>query len=402
MSLRFLTAGESHGKALVGILEGLPSGLQILAEEIHHELKRRKLGYGRGSRQKMEDDSVQILSGVRQGLTLGSPISLLIENKDWKNWTGIMQAEPLSAEIAASTPQRKLEVPRPGHADYLGGLKYKHEDMRNVLERASARETTMRVALGTLARKFLKELDIQIVSRVVQIGPIADPSLVPDAELQGLNALVDGRALRVYDAAIDQQMIPLMDEAKKKGETLGGIFEVIALNLPLGLGSYVHWDRRLEGDIAQAIMSLNAIKGVEIGLGFELGKIFGSLAHDEFFPSHSHSGDGTSPPPLRQVTNRSGGIDGGMTTGQPLIVRAAMKPLATLMNPLQSVKLSTQTPEPAHVERSDVSAVPAAAVIGESLLALVLAQAVLHKFGGDSMEELKARVKTWNSSIGKV
>ncbi|MBK7962295.1 MAG: chorismate synthase [Bdellovibrionales bacterium] len=391
MRLRYLTAGESHGRALVGILEGLPSGLSIEVASIHADLKRRKLGYGRGSRQKMEDDSVQILSGIRQGYTLGSPVALMIENKDWKNWTGIMQPEPLSTSAEPPVPQRKLEVPRPGHADYLGGIKYRHDDMRNVLERASARETTIRVALGNLARRFLEELNIQIVSRVVQIGPIEDTAVVPAAQLPNLNKIVDLHQLRVYTKSVDIEMITLMDEAKRRGETLGGIFEVIALNLPLGLGSYVHWDRRLEGDIAQAFMSLNAIKGVEIGLGFELGKIFGSEAHDEYFPSKQHAR-------VTQTTNRSGGIDGGMTTGQPLVVRSAMKPLATLMTPLNSVKVSTDQIEKAHVERSDVSAVPAAAVIGESLLALVLANAILDKFGGDSLPEIKARVLAWNQS----
>jgi chorismate synthase len=383
VKLRFLTAGESHGKALVGILEGLPSQLPVTAEDIQVQLRRRKLGYGRGSRQKMEDDAVQILSGVRHGLTMGSPIALLIENKDWKNWTEIMQPEPFSGDV-----KKKLEVPRPGHADYLGGLKYQHEDMRNVLERASARETTMRVAVGSVARKFLKDLGIQINSRVTQIGALADTSQVPVEELATLNDKVDQTGLRVYDTQIDQKMMALMDETKLKGDTLGGIFEVYATGLPLALGSYSQWDRRLEGDISKALMSLNAIKGIEVGLGFELGRSLGSQAHDEFAPS-------TKPGRLTYQSNRSGGIDGGMTTGQPLVVRAAMKPIATLMQPLQSVRLSTNEAEKAHVERSDVCAAPAAAVIAEAILCLVLADAVLDKFGGDSLAEVKERLDAW-------
>lgn len=384
--MRFLTAGESHGRALVAILEGIPSGIEILAGPIQAELLRRKLGYGRGARQKMEDDSVQIVSGVRHGKTIGSPIALLIENRDWKNWSDIMQPEPHAGEV-----KRPLGVPRPGHADYVGGIKYAHEDMRNVLERASARETTIRVAVACVARKLLQELGIGIASRVTRIGPIHDPSPLP-ADLSGMNEGADRQQLRVLDPAVDARMVELVTEFKKNGDTLGGEFEVVAYGVPLGLGSYVQWDRRIEGKIAQSFMSLNAIKGVEIGAGFELGRTPGSQAHDEFSP-------GPSPGRLEYRSNRSGGIDGGMTTGQPLVVRAAMKPLATLMNALDSVRLSTHQAEKAHVERSDVCAVPAAAVIGESLLALALAEAVLEKFGGDSLEETRRRVMEWNAAV---
>lgn len=385
MALRFLTAGESHGQALVGILEGMPSGLSITAEQIHTQLRRRKLGYGRGARQKMEDDTVEMLAGIRHGQTLGSPIALVIQNRDWKNWVGIMQPEPLSQ--GAGEVKRRLEVPRPGHADYIGGIKYAHQDMRNVLERASARETTIRVALASVARRFLEELGIRIASRVISIGTVQD--LQPlNVEIQHLNEKVDVSPLRCLNPQVEGQMIAEVDSAKKSGNTLGGVFEIYAEGIPLGLGSYAQWDRRLEGKISEALMSLNAIKGVEIGLGFELSRTPGSQAHDEFFPSEK----------LGRIlfqTNRSGGIDAGMTTGQPIVIRAAMKPIATLMKALRSVRLSTGESETAHVERSDVCAVPAAAVIGESLLCLVLAEAILEKFGGDSMQEVSERVLAW-------
>jgi chorismate synthase len=384
MSLRFLTAGESHGQALMGILEGMPSGLTITAEEIHLQLRRRKLGYGRGARQKMEDDAVELLSGVRHGETLGSPIGLLIRNRDWQNWSEVMQAEPFSGEV-----RRKLEVPRPGHADYVGGLKYAHSDMRNVLERASARETTMRVALATVARKFLQELGVTIASRVTAIGTARDTT-TPDFSVTSLNEKVDSSPVRCLDAAAESRMIAEVDAAQKKGDTLGGVFEVVAEGVPLGLGSYSQWDRRLDGKIAEAFLSLNAIKGFEIGMGFELAQTPGSQAHDEFAPAKVRGR-------VTYRTNRSGGIDGGMSSGEPLVVRAAMKPLATLMNALPSVKLATGNAEPAHVERSDVCAVPSAAVIGESLLALTLTEVILEKFGGDSLNEIRERVNSWRN-----
>lgn len=370
MSIRFLTAGESHGKALVGIIEGIPSGLELTAEDIHLQLRRRKLGFGRGERQLLETDRVEILSGVRHGKTLGGPIALCIENQDWKNWQEIMQVEPIDNTAARST-EKKVEVPRPGHADYVGGLKYQHEDMRNVLERASARETTMRVALGSVARKFLASFDIQICSRVICIGGVEDSA----------------------------EMIEKIKEATEAGDTLGGIFEVTALNVPLGLGSYVQWDRRLEAEIGKAFLSLNAIKGVEIGLGFEAAQTPGSLAHDEWLPTVQKTEKQTTENRVRAhtLTNRSGGIEGGMSTGNPIVVRAAMKPLATLRSPLASVNLKSGVAASAHVERSDVCAVPSAAVIGESLLALVLANALLEKSGGDSMNEIIPRVQSWKT-----
>lgn len=354
MALRFLTAGESHGKALVGILEGMPAGLALSAKEhIQPDLARRKLGRGRGNRQKIETDAVEILSGVRRGLTIGSPIALSVANLDFKNWTGIMGVEPTDAQAP-----RRVEVPRPGHADLVGKLKYGFDDMRDVLERASARETAMRVAIGAVARAFLKACRVTVQSRVVSIGGAEGEEAIANA----------------------------IDAARRDGDTLGGVFEVTAEGLPVGLGSYAQWDRRLEGPLAAAVMSLNAIKGVEIGLGFSAAARRGSEAHDSYEVEKGK---------LVYKSNRSGGLDGGMTTGKPLIVRAAMKPLATLMKPLGSVDLKTMKPAKAHIERSDVCAVESAAVIAESLVALVLANAVLEKFGGDSMGELLPRLEAW-------
>lgn len=382
MILRYLTAGESHGKALVGILEGLPAGLKLAAGDIQADLLRRKKGHGRGNRQKIEGDKVEILSGIRAGKTIGSPLSLLIPNLDFKNWESIMGAEPTDAPAA-----RRVEVPRPGHADLVGKLKYGFDDMRNVLERASARETAMRVALGAAARRFLSECGVVVASRVIAIGGETDESPLP-CPVSKLNALTDANPARCANADFSKRMITRIDEAKAAGDTLGGVFEVLAEGLPIGLGSYAQWDRRLEGPLSQALMSLNAIKGVEVGHGFRGAGLPGSRAHDAYEPKGKT---------VAYRTNRSGGLDGGMTTGQTLVLRAAMKPIATLMKPLDSVDLRTMKPAKAHVERSDVCAVPAAAVIGESLACLVLAGAILDKFGGDSMAELLPRLKAWRA-----
>jgi chorismate synthase len=381
VSLRYLTAGESHGRALVGIIEGVPSGLPLDVESLHAQLKRRKLGYGRGNRQNIETDEVEILTGVRFGETLGSPIALTIANRDWRSWTDIMASEPPMRE-----GKRKVSVPRPGHADYVGGLKYVHSDMRNVLERSSARETAMRVALGSIARAFLAQFDIHIASRVVRIGAHVDESPL-SIEVEALNGVLDERPLRVLDLDAQARMVAAVDDAKKAGDTLGGTFEVYASNCPVGLGSYVQWDRRIEAEIGRQFLSLNAIKGVEVGGGFASAAKLGSQVHDEYLP-----GDGTK---LRYASNNSGGIDGGMTTGELLVVRAGMKPISTLMKPLRSVDLATGEATNAHIERSDTCAVPAAAVIGESLLALVLADALLEKFGGDSITEIAPRLREW-------
>ncbi|MCM2304216.1 MAG: chorismate synthase [Elusimicrobia bacterium] len=378
--LRYLTAGESHGKALIGILEGLPAGLKLAAGDIQADLMRRKKGHGRGNRQKIEGDKVEILSGIRAGKTLGSPLGLLIPNLDFKNWESIMGAEPTDAAAA-----RRVEIPRPGHADLVGKLKYGFDDMRNVLERASARETAMRVALGAAARRFLSECGVVVASRVIAIGGETDDSPLP-CPVSELNELTDANPVRCANTPFSKRMITRIDEAKAAGDTLGGVFEVLAEGLPIGLGSYAQWDRRLEGPLAQALMSLNAIKGVEVGYGFRGAGVPGSRAHDAYEPKGKKVG---------YRSNRSGGLDGGMTTGQTLVLRAAMKPIATLMKPLDSVDLRTMKPAKAHVERSDACAVPAAAVIGESLVCLVLADAVLTKFGGDSMAEILPRLAAW-------
>ncbi len=381
MTLRYLTAGESHGKALLGILEGLPAGLALTAADIQADLLRRKKGHGRGNRQKIEGDRIEILSGIRAGKTLGSPLGLLIPNQDFTNWEGIMGHEPTDKPSI-----KRVDVPRPGHADLVGKIKYGFDDMRDVLERASARETAMRVALGGAARKFLAELGVHVASRVVAIGGETDDSPVP-CPVAKLNAVTDADPVRCANPDFSKRMVARIDQAKAAGDTVGGIFEVLADGLPVGLGSYAQWDRRLEGPLTAALMSLNAIKGVEVGFGFRAAGLPGSQAHDAYEPRGKKVG---------YRTNRSGGIDGGMSTGQTLVLRAAMKPIATLMNPLDSVDLRTMKPAKAHVERSDACAVPAAAVIAEALACLVLADAVLSKFGGDSMREILPRVADWN------
>lgn len=390
MSLRYLTAGESHGQALVGILEGIPAGLSLDAAYLLSEAKRRKLGYGRGNRQNIETDEIRILSGVRFGRTLGSPIALVIENRDWRSWSEIMSVESPTDEAARN--RRVVSVPRPGHADRIGGIKYAHTDMRNVLERASARETAMRVALGNVARRLLEALGIRVQSRVMRIGDVVDETPFDDVPAQ----TIDASPVRALGAEAGRRMVAAIEAAKAAGDTLGGIVEVVARGVPVGLGSYAQWDRRLEAEIGRAFLSLNAIKGVEVGLGFELASLAGSAAHDSFYPA---GGEPNAKMKTRYLTNRAGGIDGGMTTGQPIVVRAAMKPLATLMKPLDSVDLRTGEATKAHVERSDVCAVPSAAVIGESLLALVLAQAMLEKFGGDTVEEISERLAAWNAAV---
>lgn len=382
--LRFLTAGESHGPALVGIVEGIPAGLPLSLETLHEQARRRKLGHGRGNRMNIETDEIRIVGGVRRGVTLGSPIALYLENKDHVRWSEIMRVD---APEDDAPPGREVHVPRPGHADRIGGIKYGHDDLRNVLERASARETAMRVALGTVARALLAELGVTIASRVVRIGRVVDETPWRDVPL----AEIDASPVRALDPHAAAKMVAEIDKAKEAGDSLGGVIEIVAKGLPVGLGSYAQWDRRLEGEVAKAFLSLNAVKGVEVGLGFGVAALFGSEAHDAYEP-----GDGVR---TRYRTNRAGGIEGGMTTGQPVVVRAALKPIATLMKPLDSVDLRTGEATRAHIERSDTCAVPAGAVIGEALLALVLADAVLEKFGGDSLDELRERVRAWEGTV---
>jgi chorismate synthase len=378
MTLRFLTAGESHGKALTGILEGIPSGLPLSVEDIDRDLKRRQMGYGRGGRMKIESDRAEILSGVRWGKTIGSPIALLVDNKDWKNWN-----EGMSSLIRYDKSIEPVTKARPGHADLAGAIKYDHRDMRNVLERSSARETAMRVALGAVVKKFLSEFDIRIGSYVVQIGKIRVQGLKGmHSDTRILDALfkrAEKSLVRCPDGETSKKMVKLIDKVIKEGNSIGGIFEVFAIGVPIGLGSYIQWDRKLDGRLAQALMSIHAIKGVEIGLGFGMSSRFGSEVMDEIFYESSK---------FYRKTNNAGGIEAGMTNGMPIVMRAAMKPIPTQKRPLRSVDIITKKTVKAAYERSDVCAVPAAGVIGEAMIALAITDAFLEKFGGDSMKEV--------------
>jgi len=388
--LRFLTAGESHGKALVTIIEGIPAGLTVNFGAITAQLRRRQGGYGRGRRMAIESDRAEALSGIRHGVTTGAPIALLIPNKDWDNWQKTMYVEPEQPAEAAGADRPPVTRPRPGHADLAGAVKYGHDDIRNVLERASARETAARVAVGAVARQLLHQLGAEIVSHVVSIGSaaIADPLAVSFDEVR---ALPDDAPLHCVDGASEQLMIKEIDRAREAGDTMGGAFEVIAHNVPPGLGSYVQWDRKLDGRLAQAMMSIPAIKAVGIGRGAAAASLPGSRIHDEILlPSAAHpSGVGVARP-----TNNAGGLEGGVTNGQDVRVSAYMKPIATLKKPLRSVDLATMTESPAAIERSDVCAVPAAAVVGEAMVAIVLADAAIEKFGGDSIDDL---VRSWQA-----
>jgi chorismate synthase len=380
MPIRFLTAGESHGRGLVCIIEGIPANLELSSEYINRELERRQRGYGRGGRMKIEKDRVQILSGVRFGKTLGGPIALFIENKDWENWKEKMAVEGERPETAVPFTR-----PRPGHADLAGGIKYNQRDLRNILERASARETACRVALGAVCKRFLEELGVFVGSYVVSIGPLCPP--IEEQDLIKRHQLAEQSEVRFPDPSKDKEFMELIDRAKEMGESLGGVFEVFAVGVPPGLGSHVHWDRKLDGRIAQAMMSIQAIKGVEIGLGFEAAKRFGSEVHDEI---GYKEGEG-----YFRYSNNLGGLEGGITNGMPIIVRCAMKPIPTLTKPLRSVDVLTKEEVRAGKERTDVVAVPAASVVGESALALVLADAFLEKLGGDFMEEIKERYRIY-------
>lgn len=383
-TFRWLTAGESHGPELVAIVEGIPAGLSLLAEDIDQDLARRQKGYGRGGRMKIEADRVRFLSGVRGGMTLGSPIAMAIVNRDHASWTGRMGAEPFE------TPPEPLNRPRPGHADLAGGLKYDRHDLRDILERASARETAARVAVGALSRKLLGELGIEIFAHVVSIGDVdADTAALSTAELMERSEASD---LRVADAEADKRMREAIHKASHAGDTLGGVFEVVATGLPPGLGSHIQWDRRLEGRLAQALMSIQAIKGVEIGLGFETARRRGSEVHDPI-------GYDQATQAFPRASNRAGGIEGGMTNGMPLVCRAAMKPIATLKKPLASVNVTTKEPNEAAFERSDICAVAAASVVGEAMVAITLAGAVLEKFGGDSLGELLRNLQGYRKQI---
>ncbi|MDP2317969.1 MAG: chorismate synthase [Acidobacteriota bacterium] len=386
--LRFLTAGESHGQGLVTILEGLPAGLAIDTDAMTVELRRRQGGYGRGRRMAIESDRAEVLSGVRRGRTTGAPVALLVRNKDWENWQNTMHVEPQAPAGATGANRAAVVRPRPGHADLAGALKYDHEDIRDVLERASARETAARVAAGAIARQLLAAIGCELTSHITGIGAVTAPAGTP-VTFEAAAALELEAPLRCTDRALEQQMIAAIDAAKQAGDTLGGTFEVIARNVPVGLGSYVHWDRKLDGRLAQALMSIPAIKAVAVGDGVDGARRPGSQVHDEIVADAAAA---AGQPVLRRPTNRAGGLEGGVTNGEEVRVTGFMKPIATLMKPLRSVDLGSLEDAPAAIERSDVCAVPAAAVVAEAMVALVLADAVLERFGGDSMTDLLARV----------
>lgn len=388
MPLRFTTAGESHGPALVSVLEGMPAGVPLLAADVDAELARRQQGYGRGRRMQIETDRIEFLSGVRAGETLGSPIAMMVRNSDWKNWVEIMDPAPRDND-AEGLRKRHVTRVRPGHADLTGMLKYDRSDARDILERASARETTSRVAAGAVCRVLLREVGVHIGSHLVHLGGIdaVRPEVLPD----DLNAASDASPLRTLDPVAEARMIERIDAAKKDGNTLGGICEVVVSGLPVGLGSHVSWDTRLDGRLGQAMLSIPAVKGVEIGLGFETARRSGAEVHDEIeaAPGRTRAGH------VRRRSNRAGGTEGGMTTGEDLVIRVAMKPISTLMRPLGTVDVATGQAAQAVAERSDVTAVPAMGVIAEAMAAFVLAGALLEKFGGDSLRETQRNLDAY-------
>ena len=387
--LRVLTAGESHGPELIAIMEGLPAGVPVSPDDIQADLQRRKLGYGRGSRMKFEQDELSISGGIRHGLTMGSPIALRVGNTEWPKWTEVMSAEPVELSDKSRGRGAPLTRPRPGHADLVGMQKYGFDEARPVLERASARETAARVALGAVARMFLGELGIRLVSHTLSIGPVAAPDGAPVPTPDDVAAL-DADPLRCFDAGTSQKMVDEIDDARKAGDTLGGIVEVLAYGVPPGLGSHVQWDRRLDAKLAQALMSIQAIKGVEVGDGFETTRRRGSAAHDALFPTD----DGVA-----RGSDRAGGTEGGMSTGTTLRVRAGMKPIATVPRALETIDVATGDKATAHHQRSDVCAVPASGVVAEAMVAITLADVVLEKFGGDSIDETRRNVEAYLSAI---
>lgn len=376
--LQFLTSGESHGRGLLGILDGLPAGIDISEKYINHQLKRRQMGHGRGGRMKIEKDQAQIFGGVRHGKTLGSPLGILIDNLDWENWTKKMSVDPVNEKI------KPVTLPRPGHADLAGVHKYGFDDIRNVLERSSARETTMRVALGSVCRKVLEDIGIFIGSRVVQIHDVKDEqkyNLSPTV----MNSNADDSPVRCLDKNAEKEMVAVIDKAKKAGDSVGGIFEVIATGVPYGLGSYSQWNNKLQARISTMMMSINAFKGIEIGTGFKSATKFGSEVHDEI---------GYENGKFTRYTNNAGGIEGGMSNAQPIVLWMSMKPISTLIKPLRSIDIATHEKKNAHKERTDSCAVPAASVVSESMLCITLLDALLEKFGGDSVNQLKSHMKS--------
>jgi len=388
--MRYLTAGESHGPQLTTIIEGVPAGLPILAEEINVELRRRQGGYGRGRRMQIEKDTAQITSGVRHGYTLGSPIALVVENNDFKHWTNIMGPEPL--DNLEYEGKRSITKPRPGHADLNGAIKYGFRDVRNVLERSSARETTVRVAAGAVAKKLLSELGITIASHVIEIGGVKAKNL-DYKNVEDLHNRAENSEVRCIDAEATENMKSLIDDAKQKGDSVGGIVEVVVEGMPAGVGSYVHYDRKLDSKIAGAIVSINAFKGVEFGIGFEAGSLPGSEVHDEIAYSEEQG--------YYRLSNRAGGFEGGMTTGMPIVVRAVMKPIPTLYKPLKSVDIETKEVYEASIERSDSCAVPAASVVAEHIVAWEVAKAIIEQFESDQLERLKRNIEDFREYARK-
>lgn len=383
--MRYLTAGESHGPQLTTILEGVPAGLHLTAEMVNEQLARRQKGYGRGRRMQIEKDQVQIMSGVRHGVTMGSPITLVVENRDFKHWQKIMGAAPLSEEEAQEV-KRQITRPRPGHADLNGALKYGHRDMRNVLERSSARETTVRVAAGAVARIILEQLGVKIAGQVLEIGGVKAERKSYDS-IEELKEKTEASPVRCLDEEAGEKMMRAIDQAKEDGDSIGGIVEVIAEGMPAGVGSYVHYDRKLDSKLAGAIMSINAFKGVELGIGFEAASRPGSTVHDEILWDEEKG--------YSRGSNNAGGLEGGMSTGMPIIVRGVMKPIPTLYKPLQSIDIDTKEPFKASIERSDSCAVPAASVVAEAVVAWELANALLETFGHDRMESIEENIKSF-------
>lgn len=383
--LRFLTAGESHGKALTVLIDGVPANFPLKEEDFNEQLVRRQKGYGRGNRMKIEQDKVEVLSGIRHGKTIGSPIALKIENRDWANWQKIM-------DVAQEDEGQGKVVhhPRPGHVDLPGGIKYDHHDLRNILERASARETAARVTAGVVGKKILSEFGIQLVGHVINMGGVEISSKRP--LVKEIIRITEASPLRCFDKRAEEGMIARVDEAKKNGDSLGGILEVIVEGLPVGLGSHTQWDRKLDGRLAQSVLSIQAIKGVEIGMGFESANLMGSQVHDEIYYDKKKKS-------FYRKQNNAGGLEGGVTNGEPLVIRAAMKPLSTLIRPLQSVNILTKEPYTATVERTDTTAVPAAAVIAENCVAFTLAQSFLEKFGGDSLLEIRRNYESYLKQV---
>ncbi len=390
--IRFTTAGESHGPALISVVEGIPAGLRLLADDVNADLIRRQMGHGRGRRMQIESDGVEFLSGVRAGETIGSPIAMLIRNRDWKNWSEIMDPAPRPED-----PERKRNVtrPRPGHADLSGMLKYDREDARDVLERASARETTARVAAGAIFRKLLSEFGIVLGSHVTSLGGITAKR--PENFPADINAVADESPVRMLDSDASAQVVSRIDDIKREGNTLGGVCEVVCAGVPVGIGSHVSWDRKLDGRLAAALMSIPAVKGVEIGIGFEAAARTGAEVHDEIDIARDSPLSGG----VRRRTNRAGGIEGGMSTGETIVVRVAMKPISTLMRPLDTVDVKTGMAASAVAERSDVTAVPAMGVIAEAMVAFVVAQAMSEKFGGDSLREMRRNYDAYVVRLGE-